>query len=74
MLTARCPYCTYTPAENATIRAECTQKRNCRVADWEALGNANPDWFGADGVHIGLGGRGAHAYARLVHEQLTRRA
>jgi len=74
MLTARCPYCTYTGAENATIRAECTKARNCRVADWEALGNANPDWFGNDGVHIGLGGRGAHAYARLVRAQLTRRS
>jgi hypothetical protein len=71
MVTARCPYCTYTAAENAAIRAGCTRKRNCRVADWEPLANAHPDWFGADGVHMAVGGRGAHAYAQLVRSKLT---
>lgn len=72
MLTARCPYCTYTAAENATIRSECTPQRNCRVADWERLANAHPEWFATDGVHMSSSGRGAHAYAELVHAELTR--
>jgi hypothetical protein len=71
MLTARCPYCTYTAGENDVIRRECVRARNCHVADWEALANAHPEWFGSDGVHMGVGGRGAQAYAQLVRSELS---
>jgi hypothetical protein len=66
MLTDHCGYCSWTPGNNAVIYAGCTAARNCTVADWNALANANPQWFGGDGVHMPIGGAGAQAYARLV--------
>jgi hypothetical protein len=71
MLTARCPYCTYTAAENDVIRRQCVRARNCHVSDWEAHANKHPEWFGSDGVHMGVGGRGAQAYAQLVRSKLS---
>jgi hypothetical protein len=66
MLTDHCGYCSWTPGNNALIHAGCTAARNCSVADWDALADANPQWFGGDGVHMPIGGAGAQAYARLV--------
>jgi hypothetical protein len=66
MLTDHCGYCSWTPGNNAVIHAGCTAARNCTVADWDALADANPQWFGGDGVHMPIGGAGAQAYARLV--------
>ena len=70
MLTDHCGYCSWTPGNNATIAAGCTATRHCTVADWNALANANPGWFGSDGVHMAIGGTGAHAYAQLVASKL----
>jgi hypothetical protein len=66
VLTDHCGYCSWVPGNNAVIHAGCTAARNCTVADWDALADANPQWFGGDGVHMPIGGAGAQAYARLV--------
>jgi len=66
VLTDHCGYCGWTAANNATIYAGCVAARHCTVADWNARANANPTWFGADGVHMPIGGAGAQAYAALV--------
>jgi hypothetical protein len=70
MLTDHCPYCSWTAGNNAAIYAGCSTAQNCSVADWNALANANPGWFGADGVHMAIGGAGANAYAQLVAAHL----
>src|SRR5262245_11232085 len=70
MVTDHCPYCSWTASNNATIYATCSATRNCLIADWNALANANPAWFGEDGVHMAIGGTGAQAYARLVASRL----
>jgi hypothetical protein len=70
MVTSHCGYCNWTQAGNAIIRSGCTRPRNCYVADWDTLARAHPSWFGDDGVHMAVGGEGAHAYAHLVQTQL----
>ena len=70
LLTNHCPYCGWVAANNAVIRAGCTAARRCAVADWNGLANANPQWFGRDGVHMPIGGVGGQAYAELVARDL----
>jgi hypothetical protein len=41
-----------------------------RLADFNTLADANPQWFGADGVHMGIGGPGAQAMAGLIKAAL----
>jgi hypothetical protein len=70
-VTNHCAYCSWTPANNAIMRADCTPARNCYVADWDALADRHPQWFGgSDGVHMPIGGTGATAYAQLVRARL----
>lgn len=66
VVTSHCPYCSWTPGNNAMIRTNCVAARHCKVADWARLADANPSWFTGDGVHMAIGGPGAQAYARLV--------
>jgi hypothetical protein len=70
LLTNHCPYCSWTPSNNAVIEAGCTPARRCSVADWNGLAGANPQWFGRDGVHMPIGGTGGQAYAELVVQHL----
>ena len=70
LLTDHCPYCAWTPSNNAVIEAGCTPARRCTVADWNSLAMANPQWFGKDGVHMPIGGTGGQAYAELVVQHL----
>jgi len=70
MVTNHCPFCSWTSAGNAIMRFACTRQRNCFVADWDSLARAHPTWFGSDGVHMAIGGKGAQAYAHLVQERL----
>ncbi len=37
-----------------------------RLADFDKLADANPQWFGPDGVHMPIGGAGAQAMAKLI--------
>jgi hypothetical protein len=70
LLTDHCPYCTWTPSNNAVIEMGCTPARRCTVADWNGLAGENPQWFGRDGVHMPIGGTGGQAYAELVVQHL----
>ncbi len=66
VLTSHCPYCHWIASNNAMVHANCTAANHCTVADWDALADRNPSWFGGDGVHMPIGGVGARGYANLV--------
>lgn len=51
---------------NATLREGVAKYANARLADFNSLGNANPQWFGSDGIHMVIGGPGAQAMASLI--------
>jgi hypothetical protein len=51
---------------NATLDAEVPKYANARLVDFNALADKNPSWFGADGVHMAIGGTGAQVMARLI--------
>ncbi len=70
VLTSHCPHCGWIASNNAMIKANCTGARHCVVADWAALADAHPSWFGSDGVHMAIGGAGVQAYAGLVASRL----
>jgi len=41
-----------------------------RLADFNKLAEAHPSWFGADGVHMPIGGPGAQAMESLIKSQI----
>jgi hypothetical protein len=51
---------------NQTLETEVPLYRNARLANFNALADANPGWFGPDGVHMAIGGTGAQAMAHLI--------
>ncbi len=51
---------------NATLEQGVPTYANARLADFNALADANPEWFGPDGVHMPIGGAGAQAMAGLI--------
>ena len=53
------------------IQARCTKAAHCVVANWNALANRHPEWFGGNGVHMAIGGTGADAYARMIARLLS---
>jgi hypothetical protein len=73
LVTDHCSYCAWVPPNNSVMHAFCTRVGRCFVADWESLANAHPEWFGADGVHMPVGGAGAQAYTQLVVDALYAR-
>jgi hypothetical protein len=73
LVTDHCAYCSWVPGDNFVIHAFCTRAVRCFVADWEALANAHPAWFGTDGVHMPIGGAGARAYTQLVLDAIYAR-
>ena len=60
------PSYTWSQSVNAVLKEEVPHYANARLADFNALANANPGWFGPDGVHMVIGGTGAQAMARLI--------
>lgn len=54
----------WAPPNNKTIAAVRGKYGNVVILDWNAAANANPSWFGPDGMHVN--GSGARAYAKLV--------
>lgn len=70
LVTNHCPYCSWVAGNNGVIAEGCTAARNCSVADWNSVANANPGWFGSDGVHMPIGGAGGQAYAELITRDL----
>jgi hypothetical protein len=71
VITGHCPYCSWTPTNNAMLAAHCDASTHCAIAAWNALADQHPSWFVGDGVHMSSGGAGAKAYARLVAQALT---
>jgi hypothetical protein len=55
---------------NATLEQGVPMYRNTRLADFNALADANPEWFGPDGVHMPIGGVGAQAMAHLIADTI----
>jgi hypothetical protein len=51
---------------NATLEQGVSMYRNATLVNFNALADANPEWFGPDGVHMPIGGTGAQAMARLI--------
>jgi hypothetical protein len=56
---------------NAVLRAGVSRYPNAVLVDWQAIASQNPQWFGADGTHVAVGGEGAEAYAFSVVAALT---
>jgi hypothetical protein len=71
VVTTHCAACSWTDANNAMVRAECTPARHCYVAHFQAHARRHPEWFYNDGVHLPSAGAGARAYARLVVATLS---
>lgn len=64
-------YDSWAHSVNAVIEAEVPKYRNARLADFNALADRHPQWFGPDGVHMPIGGIGAKAMARLIAATIT---
>ena len=56
---------------NAVLASGAARYPNVVVADWATLAAQNPQWFGADGTHLGIDGPGADALAALVARTLA---
>jgi hypothetical protein len=56
---------------NAVIASGAARYPHVVVADWATLAAQNPQWFGADGTHLGIDGPGADALAALVTRTLA---
>jgi hypothetical protein len=55
---------------NQTLEAGVPMFADARLADFNALADQNPEWFGSDGVHMPVGGPGAQAMARLIADTI----
>ncbi len=51
---------------NAMFRQEVPRYPTARLAHWNALVSAHPQWLYPDGTHMPIGGSGAQAFAELV--------
>ncbi|HEY3843401.1 MAG TPA: hypothetical protein VGL48_09140 [Acidimicrobiales bacterium] len=56
---------------NAVLAAGAARYKNVVIADWNALADQHPEWFGADGTHLAIDGAGAAALASLVTSTLS---
>jgi len=56
---------------NVVIASGAARYPHVVVADWATLAAQNPQWFGADGTHLGIDGPGADALAALVTRTLA---
>jgi hypothetical protein len=60
------PSYSWAESVNATLEQGVPMYHNTRLANFNALADANPGWFGSDGVHMPIGGTGAQAMAHLI--------
>jgi hypothetical protein len=70
VVTTRCPYCSWTAANNRMIRRHCRPRYHCWVVPFGAVMGQHPEWFAPDGVHLPMDGPGARAYAALVRDTI----
>ena len=64
------PSYSWSASANAVLEQGVARYPRDRLADFNTLADANPQWFGADGVHMGIGGPGAQAMAGLIRAAL----
>ncbi len=55
---------------NQTLEAGVPKYPRDQLADFNKLADANPQWFGPDGVHMPIGGAGAQAMAQLIASKI----
>lgn len=55
---------------NALFAREVPRYPRARLANWDALAKAHPQWLYSDGTHMPIGGTGAYAWARLVKAEI----
>ena len=60
------PSYSWSQSVNAVLEQEVPKYANARLANFNALADANPGWFYPDGVHMVIGGIGAQAMAKLI--------
>jgi hypothetical protein len=60
------PSYSWSQSVNETLESEYRLYPEDRLADFNALADKNPEWFGGDGVHMAIGGAGADAMANLI--------
>jgi hypothetical protein len=70
VVTSRCPYCSWTAANNRMITRRCRPRYHCWVVPFAAVMGRHPEWFAPDGVHLPMDGPGARAYAALVRDTI----
>ena len=51
---------------NAVLEDQVPRYANARIADFNALADKHPGWFGPDRIHMPIGGNGARAMAKLI--------
>lgn len=64
------PSYSWSESVNETLEEGVAMYRNTRLANFDALADENPEWFGSDGVHMPIGGVGAQAMAALIKETI----
>jgi hypothetical protein len=60
------PSYSWATSVNATLESQVPRYPAARLADFDALADTHPEWFGSDGVHMPIGGTGAQAMAKLI--------
>src|SRR5208337_3608736 len=55
---------------NVTLAQGVQRYPRARLADFNKLADANPQWFYSDGVHMPIGGVGAQAMARIIKSEI----
>jgi lysophospholipase L1-like esterase len=64
------PSYSWSQSVNETLEQGVPMYKDARLADFNALADQNPEWFGSDGVHMPIGGTGAQAMAALIASKI----
>jgi hypothetical protein len=56
---------------NSTLEQGVARYPRAVLADFNTLADRNPQWFGADGVHMAVGGPGDQAMATLIKSAIA---
>ena len=63
------PSYSWSQSVNQMLEQQVPRYSRDRLADFNKLADANPGWFGSDGVHMPIGGAGAAAMAACIKAQ-----